>query len=153
MSVAPSSPPTPSGPSMPLYAALATAAIAIGLAVGFITGRSLAGLALVVAGVGFALVPRVHRRRARRVAFLAGAGREASALVISVHQVHSRGAVPRVRVEYEITPSGKAPYRLTTRHLVPPGMESTFVPGAVLTVRVDPSNPKNVVFVTGSRGT
>ena len=134
---------------MPGYSVLAAGAAGVGVVLFVATGMPAVGLAFLVAAIGLALIPRFDRRRAARVASLAGAGTPATARVISVEPLGTRGGVPRVKVGYEITPVGRPAYRLTTRHVLAPALRNRLVPGAVLDVRVDPENPKNVVMVDG----
>lgn len=143
--------PLPVRPSMPLLTVLAAVCALVGVVMIVGSDVPLGGVAFLVAAAGLGLLPNVQRRRARRIAALAAGGREATARIVSVHPTRSRGGVRRVRVHYEITPVGRTPYRLTTRHVVPGGMEDTFVAGNVLRVRVDPADPKNVVLAPDSR--
>lgn len=138
-----------SRPTMPLFNALAGLSALAGVVLLVVSETPLAGVAFLVAAAGLFLLPSVQARRARRIAATAGGGRSASARIISVHPLRPRGGVQRVRVHYEISPVSRSAYRLTTRHVVPAGMEDTFVVGRVLPVKVDPSDPKNVVLVTG----
>ena len=133
---------------MPAFAALAVLLGVSGVAIVVLTDRPLSGVALVVAAAGIGSLPFVSKRRAARIAAMADGGLPARARVLTVEPLRQRGAGPRrMRVGYEITPLGRPPYRLSTRHVVPSEMAGVFTPGAVLDVRIDPANPKNVVLV------
>jgi hypothetical protein len=134
-------------PTMPLIAALAGACAVIGVVMFVASATPAAGVAFLVAAACVALLPVVQRRRAQRVATVARGGRSATAHIVHVHELRSRGGLRRVRIQYVVTPETGASYRLTTRHALPAGLEHRFVAGGVLAVRVDPADPKNVVFV------
>lgn len=143
--------PKPSQADMPALTLLAVAAAVVGVAFIAFTDRPLAGIAFIVAGAAVAALPSLSRRRARIIADVASQGVPASARVVSVEEIRQRGNTPpRMKVGYEITPVGRPPYLLSTRHVVTPEMRELITPGRVLSVRVDPENPKNVVLTGGA---
>ncbi len=106
------------------------------------------GLVLVVltAVVFFILAQGAGNQAAQRN--LLATGIEAKAKIIDLSDTGNRhNNNPQVRIQLEVRPSGREPYRASVTAFISPVDLPKFQPGTELTVKYDPENPAAVAIV------
>lgn len=86
------------------------------------------------------------RRRARRARIISG-GHAGSAEVLSTESAEAAGSGPRpVTMVLRVTVPGQTPYEVTVRRTVSASDAAELQPGLTFAVRVDPTDPKELVI-------